>query len=348
VKAAVLHGRNDLRVETISDPQPGSADVVVDVAACGICGSDLPRFAGTGIYHYPIICGHETGGTVSAVGPGVAANLRGQRVSVIPLIPCGTCRYCQARMPFHCAKYDFIGSRRDGGFAERLLVPASNVVGVPPSLTDAAMAMTEPAAVACHCVRAAQVSTGDVVLVFGGGAIGNFIAQWAKLAGAGRVILADLRPRSLAIAAQCGLETCDAGADPVGVIRQLTDGRGADVVVEAAGAAAATTAAFDAVRRKGTVALIGRINGDYLLPAATLTNILRKEIAIQGVWGFDHWRQPHNDWRLACDALAAGRLVVEPLITHRFSLSEIGRAIQMMTSGREFYCKVLVMPQEEA
>ena len=90
--------------------------------------------------------------------------------------------------------------------------------------------------------------------------------------------------------------------------------------------------------------LIGRIDRDYLMPGATLTKILRKEIRIQGVWGFDHWRFPGNDWQLACDALVDGKLIVQPLITHRFALAKMVEAVAMMTSGNEYYCKVLVIP----
>ena len=343
MKAAVLHAIGDLRVEDVPIKPPGPGEVAVRVTACGICGSDLQRFHETGAYHYPMICGHEFAGAIAATG--VRHLDPGQQVSVIPLIPCGKCRYCLARMPFHCENYDFIGSRRDGGFAEKVLVAAANVVPISSAVSAEAVALTEPAAVGCHCARSADIRPGDTVLVFGAGAIGIFVAQWARIMGAAHVLVADVRRKAVAVAESCGLQGVDVSTtSALEVVSEVTHGLGADVVVEAAGAANATTASFDCVRRRGTVVLIGRIDGEYLMPGPTLTSILRKEIRVQGVWGFDHWRFPHNDWQLACDALADGRLLSWPLITHRFALSEMVEAVEMMTTGNEYYCKVLIIP----
>ena len=345
MKAAVLHRPGDIRVQEIDIGSLGSDEAFVRVRACGICGSDLPRIREGGAYHYPIICGHEFGGTVMETGDEVSNLSPGQQVSVIPLIPCGKCKPCVARMPFHCTKYDFLGSRSHGGFAEQVKAPGSNVVPVDNSVPGEAVAMAEPVAVACHCIRSANVNPGDTVLVFGAGAIGIFISQWAKISGAGRVIVADIRSDAIGIAEKCGLEAIDVSKTPAWeLIKEVTGELGADVVVEAAGAAASMKAAFECVRRRGTVALIGRLGRDFLMEEATLTNILRKEVRVQGVWGFDHWCFPHNDWEVACQAISTGEIIVEPLVTHRYPLLRINEAFEMMISGKEYYCKVLVIP----
>ena len=343
MRAVVLHGPGDLRVQEVPAKACGAGQVLVRVRACGICGSDLPRVAGVGVRRYPLVCGHEFGGTVEEVGEDVTGVKPGQKVSVVPLLPCGRCAFCLARMPFHCSSYDFLGSRSDGGFAEYALAPATNVIPMPDATPDECLAMVEPAAVGCHCVRMAEVGVGSAVLVFGAGPIGIMAAQWARTAGASRVLIADIRPEALDVARRCGLTGIRAD-EALDALAEATGGIGADVVIEAAGAAQATTAAIACVRRRGTVALLGRMEADYLVPAATLESVLRKEVRLQGVWGFDHWHFPHSDWALACEALAEDRIAATPLVTHRVALERVAEAIEMMQSRSEYYCKVLVLP----
>jgi L-iditol 2-dehydrogenase len=345
MKAAVLHGPDDLRLQDAPAPavEPGRA--IVRVRACGICGSDLPRILKTGMYRHPAIPGHEFMGEVVEWDQRVEDLKAGVRVAAIPLIPCGRCRWCEARMPFHCERYDFLGSRSDGGLAEFASVPVENLVRVSDAVSDEAAALMEPLAVACHCARSVGVRAGQAVVVFGAGAIGNFIAQWARALGADPVLIVDVRAEALEVARRCGLCGIDARAENVADrVARETGGLGADAVIEAAGAAAATTQAFECVRRRGTIGLIGRIDADYLMPAATLTGLLRKEIRVQGVWGFDHWAEPENDWQAAARALDAGSIQTAPLVTHRYALEKIHDALAMMTLGKEYYCKVMVLP----
>jgi len=348
VLAARLHAPNNLRLDEIPIPSTGLNQVLIRVSHSGICGSDLPRIFEQGTYHFPTIPGHEFAGEIAQVGGNGKADggLReGLRVAVIPLIPCGMCRWCTQRLPFHCEHYDFLGSRSDGGFAEFALVPHENVMPVPDSLPMDAAAMAEPIAVACHCVRSADIKPGDVVVVFGAGAIGNFSAQWARHFGASAVYVVDIRSEALKRVEAVGLIGIDGfKEDAVKRFESETKGIGADVVIEASGSPKGLFQAIDCVRRRGALALIGRIDRDCTIPGNSLTSILRKEIAIRGIWGFNHWQFPHNDWELALRALAEARIIVEPLITHRFPLKEIHRALEMMRSGKEYYCKVLIEP----
>ena len=130
MKAAVLHAPGDLRVEAAPDPVADTGRVVLRVGACGICGSDLPRIFKTGTYRFPTIPGHEFYGEVVAVGEDCGRIEPGMWGAVSPLIPCGDCYYCRSQMAFHCERYDFLGSRSDGGFAERVSAPADNLIRV--------------------------------------------------------------------------------------------------------------------------------------------------------------------------------------------------------------------------
>ncbi|MCX6992846.1 MAG: alcohol dehydrogenase catalytic domain-containing protein, partial [Kiritimatiellaeota bacterium] len=238
MKALVLHGIGDLRFEAAwPDPVVPEGWACVRVGASGICGSDLPRLMQHGAYKHPLIPGHEFAGTV--VEPGLTALPKGRKVAILPQIPCGQCAGCRVG-PFHCTNYDFIGSRRDGGFAEYCAVPASNLFPLPDGLPLEAGAFIEPLAVTLHVVRRANLAAGSRVLVLGGGAIGILTAQWARILGGREVVLADIRDESLAIAAECGIEK---------VFNPLSDAFKAQAafthIFEAAGATAALVTAIN-------------------------------------------------------------------------------------------------------
>lgn len=344
MKASVLHGVKDLRYEDFPDPQINDDQVLLKVGACGICGSDLPRYFSTGSYDMPKILGHEFMGQIVQCGANVKGYKPGDRAAAIPLMPCGKCTYCNIGMYFHCGQYSFLGSRAHGGWAELVAVPQKNLVLLEDSVSDVAGAMFEPIAVAEHCIKQVQVHPGERVVVFGAGAIGIFIAQWAKVAGAGKVWIVDIRPTALDIAAKCGLtDGLDASKiDVVKHVEEATCGIGADVAIEAAGAQASTIASFKIARKRGRVALIGRMVNDLILSPPDLEAILRRELTIKGCWGFEAIDFPRNDWAIAAEALAQGKIIAEPLITHTYPLSKTLDAVEMMGAKKEYFCKVIL------
>ena len=167
MKAAVLRGVDDLRIEDYDIPAIGDDDVLVKVTAAGICGSDIPRVLTTGTYHFPTIPGHEFGGIVVETGKNADKNLLNKRVSVIPLIPCRTCPQCEVGNFAQCSNYEYLGSRNDGGFAEYCLVPKENLVVLPDNVTEDGAALLEPITVAQHVVLNNGVNFGDNVAVYG-------------------------------------------------------------------------------------------------------------------------------------------------------------------------------------
>lgn len=330
MKALVLHNPQDLVFET-QWPMPSNPSnwPLLKVHASGICGSDLPRIMKTGSYHHPIILGHEFSGTVADSGD---SQLQiGEQAAVIPIIPCGQCSGCEIG-PFHCTQYDFIGSRRDGGFAEYCAVPPTNLFSLPPNIQPDEGAFIEPLAVTLHALRRYSLSESSRTLVFGGGAIGILCAQWAKILGSSEVILADIRDEALYIAQACGVNhVVNPRSEEFKTLGEF------DHIIEAAGA---TKALFDSItlaRSRGTLTLIGREIKDILLPLDLFELILRKELDIKGSWGFDL----HQDREFINKTLSEGKLILSPMITHQIDLSEGTKIIPEMWKKSFYFCKVM-------
>jgi L-iditol 2-dehydrogenase len=345
MKAAVLHAPGDLRCEEVQIPEIGDNDVLVKVHACGICGSDLPRVLTAGTYHFPTIPGHEFGGVVVQAGRNAEKSLIGRMVGVIPLIPCRACKMCEVGEFALCEHYDFLGSRSDGGFAEYVKVPAANVIPVPDEVEKDSVAMLEPISVALHVVQNCGVQYGDSVAVYGLGAIGMFIAQWAKIYGAEHVFAIDVDPGKVEIAKKIGLDDAlPAGPETENIIREKTNSHGCDIAFEASGAAPAFSQAVQVLRTAGKMGLVGRPVRDLPIQPVTFEKILRSQLTIKGTWSFQFQRFPHNAWKQSLKALQSGKMLTAPLITHRVPIEKTFEAIQMMAGKKEFVHKILVKP----
>lgn len=346
MKAAVLYAPGDLRIVEVEIPVPGPDDVLVKLSACGICGSDIPRVLTQGTYHFPTIPGHEFSGTVVDIGINVDKSFMGQRVSVIPLIPCRKCKFCELGMFAQCEKYGFLGSRDDGGFAEYIKVPATNIVHVPEEVNDEAAAMLEPICVALHVIQNNGVSYGDNVAVFGLGAVGNFIAQWAKAFGAKHVFAIDVIPEKIKIAKDVGLVDSMLGGESEieSLIMEKTIGKGIDVAIEAAGSTAVFSQAIKLLRTEGKFGLVGRPVGGMTIEDKIYEKILRGQILIRGTWSFEFTKFPHHAWMTSIDAIKRKDIIIEPLITHRFPIDKTFEAIKMMDDRKEFINKILIKP----
>lgn len=188
MKAYVLEGINQLEYKEIDKPVLKSGEVLVEVQAAGICGSDIPRIFTTGTYHFPTIPGHEFAGKVEKAFDESGAAWIGKRVGVFPLIPCQKCASCQEKSYEMCSNYNYLGSRCDGGFAEYVAVPVWNLIELPENVSYQAAAMLEPAAVALHAVRRLDLTKVNTVVLFGLGTIGIIITQWLRIFGVKTVI----------------------------------------------------------------------------------------------------------------------------------------------------------------
>lgn len=348
MRALVLHGIGDLRLEEVPTPVPAAGEVLIRVVACGVCGSDIPRIFEKGAYRFPVICGHELAGLVAGCGAGVDDLEEGDRVTVFPLIWCGRCAPCERGQYAQCLHYDYLGSRSDGGFAEFAVAPRKNVLKVPGGVPLEVASMTEPAAVALHALRrAGGVAVGESVVIFGAGPIGMMVAQWAEISGAGKVILFDVAPDRCTLARQLGLRYCfnPRETQPGEVLADLTGGMGADVAVEAAGVPASLTACLEAVGMGGRVVLLGNPAAEAPLSAAVLSGAMRREITISGSWNSVYSAQGNrDDWQVTLQSIAAGALMLAPLISHRIPLARAIETLNAVHQKQGTFLKVIIQP----
>lgn len=340
MKALVLQEPGHLRYMEVADPEPPAPDwVLVRVAAAGVCGSDIPRVFDDKAYHYPIILGHEFSAVVEQ-SP-VAAFRAGDRVAVFPLIPCGTCPSCRAGHPAQCDTYDYLGSRRDGAFAEFVYAPPASLYPIPDYVDTYHAAFTEPAAVALHGVNKLTVRPGTVAVVYGAGPVGNLVAQWLRLRGSRTVYCVDVDERKLSLAQTMGFRPVHAQReDPVERLHRETGGSGTDVAVEAVGLPGTFRQALRSVSKRGQVLFMGNIHGDFQLPEAEFSAILRRELTIFGTWNSDVFPPFRNDWTVVLDHLDRD-IHVEALISHVAPLSDGEALFQIIHERHEPVIKAL-------
>jgi L-iditol 2-dehydrogenase len=350
MNAFVLHAVGDMRYEQVPRPRPGSGQVLIRIAFCGICGSDIPRVFVKGTYHFPTIIGHEFSGIIEACGPGVERFLPGDRVAVFPLLWCGRCPACEQGRYVQCLAYDYLGSRSNGALAEFVTAPEQNLVRVPGGVSLAEAAMTEPAAVALHALRRAGGSQlGDSVAIFGAGPIGMMAAQWARAMGAAQVMLFDIVPEKLNLARQMGFSLAfnSRENDPVETVRSVSGREGAHICIEAAGVPQTFNQAAAAAGRGGRVVILGNPAAEVTLPATLISQLMRREVTLSGTWNSDYSAAGNDDdWQTVLAAMVAKIVDFAPLITHRVALADALDALWMIKERREFFSKVLVKPNE--
>jgi len=353
MNALVLHGIGDLRYQQQATPEPKAGEARVRIGYCGVCGSDIPRCFVKGTYHFPTTPGHEFAGTIDALGEGGGGGdfSVGDPVAVFPLLWCGKCDACQRKAYAQCSDYDYLGSRSDGGFADYVIAPLRNLIAVPQGVSLRAAAMTEPAAVARHAVqRAGEILPGASVAIFGAGPIGLMVAQWARAAG-GDVLLCDIVPEKLDQARTLGFNKVfnSLTGNPVAWIEEQTAGEGAAVCIEAAGVPITMIEACKAVARAGSLVLMGNPSGDVTLPAALISQLMRREVSLHGTWNsFYDPAAASDDWRESLAAMADGRLQAERLVTHDVPLSQGIGALEMMREQSAFFSKVMLRPDSAA
>ena len=206
MKAAVVVANEDVRYQEVEEPQVGPGLVKVKVKASGICGSDIPRVLHNGVHFYPIVLGHEFSGDVVEVGEGVTKVKVGERVTAAPLLPCMKCDDCQNGNFSLCKHYSFIGSRQQGSNADYVVLPEQNAVPFDPSISYEQGAMFEPSTVALHGLFQNDYQGGQYVAVLGGGTIGMFTMQWAKIFGSKKVVVFDISEERLELAKRLGAD----------------------------------------------------------------------------------------------------------------------------------------------
>ncbi len=350
MRAAVYRGVNDVRVETVPVPEIGAGELLIQVASCGICGTDLKKIH-TGSHSAPRIFGHETAGVVAAVGAGVTKFKVGDRVMVFHHIPCGECYYCRKRTFAQCPVYKKVGvtagfEPSGGGFAGYVrvmdwIVRDGGVVAIPDGVPYEQAAFVEPVNTCLKGVKMLNLQPDETVLVIGQGPIGILLATLAARTGA-TVYTSDLFPERHAIAATYGLShpINPATEDVAKVMKQATDGRGADAVLLAVGVDALIRTAMEAVRPGGKVQLFAQTqHGETLFDPAA---VCMDEKTLLGSYSSSVTIQDEGA-QLVFDGYSNG-LDLTRLISHRYSLEEAVEAIELASHPTATSMKIMIEP----
>ena len=340
MRATVLHAPGDIRLQTVADPEPRPGHAIVRVEAVGVCGSDLPRMLVKGAHKMPLVCGHEFSGSIESMAEDIADFTVGERVAVTPMLPCGVCAQCRQGAFSRCVDYDYFGSRRDGAYAEKVLVPASSMLKAPQNLDPRAIAMADPAAIARYAIgKGGGIATGQVGGVIGCGAIGLFAIQWMRLMGATEVIAMDVAPEKLELAKAAGATETILSGKP-----ERTAPR-CDLVVEAAGHPSAVNQAITMCMPGGNVVAIGIPVEDVTLRNATFQHLLRKEISLRGAWNSFSAPFPGSQWQATLDSLASGDLKWAFMISHELPLEDLPEIFAKLRNDPSFrYSKIMFRP----
>ena len=346
MQAAVYRGVNDVRLESVPVPQIGPGEILVRVHSCGICGTDLKKIA-TGSHSAPRIFGHETAGTVAAIGQGVSNFKIGDRVVVFHHIPCGGCYYCRHKVFAQCPTYKKVGATAGyeasgGGFSEYVRVMdwivQKGVVRIPDGVSFEQASFIEPVNTCMKGIETLRLTAGETVLVIGQGPIGIILAVLARRQGA-RVITSDLFPQRLTISRTFGLEeNIDAStSDTVKTVKEMTEGRGADAVILAVAVNGLIRPAMDATRPGGRILLFAQTqHGEATIdPAAVCVD----EKSLLGSYSASVDLQEES-----ARFVLSQEMDLEALISHRFPLSESIEALQLAAHPKPDSMKIVIQP----
>ena len=328
MKAARLHGIGEkLRIDNVEVPQVGSNDVIVDIKASGICHSDINYRDGVSpVGKLPIILGHEIAGLISKTGERVKGVEEGDRVCVHYVRSCGNCSFCRTNRENFCEQYQMIGKDVDGGFAEYIKVPASNILKLPSTIPfEEGCILGCAVSTAYHALRRGRVRAGDTVVIYGVGGLGAQAIPLAKIFKAAKIIAVDISDEKLNLAKRLGADEVVNAAteDPAQRIEETTEGKLADLVLDFVGAAKVIEKEIHCVGKGGRMVLVGIGKDD--LRVSPYKTIIGKEMELIGV--NDHLR---SELAQLIDLVGSGGMDLSTSITHRVHLDEVNTGFKIL------------------
>ena len=336
MKAWVLHGVNDFKYEEVDKPIVSEDEVLVEVKAVGICGSDIPRVYKDGAHNMPLIIGHEFAGQVVTTG---------KRVGVFPLIPCRQCTPCKNKQYEMCRNYSYLGSRRDGAFAEYVSVPKWNLIDLPENVSFEEAAMLEPMAVAVHAMRRVLPRKQDTVVVCGLGTIGMLLVMFLIDAGIKKLLVIGNKDFQRQTVLKLGLseeQYCDSKKVDVNKwVMEQTKGNGTDIFFECVGKNETYSQAVNITAPAGKICLVGNPYSDMELDKGTYWKILRNQLTVVGTWNSSFTHDVSDDWHYVLNRLGQRMISPSQLISHRYSLEDIVQGFQIMRDKMEDYIKIM-------
>ena len=335
--AAVCHKPLDLTIERVDKPTPGPGQVVVKVKATGVCGSDVDGYRGTHPWiGHPIILGHECSGLVDTLGPKVSKFKRGDRVAVEPFFVCGQCPACLKGKYNQCKDIKIIGHQVPGSFAEYVLIDERFLHHLADNVSFEVGALAEPISGSLHGVGRCNLKIGDFVVILGCGTIGYFLMQHALNSGA-RVLVSEpvakKRKTALAVGAHYALDPRNGSL--VDTVMELTDGVGADCVIEAVGSVETIRLTTALCKKGGTILLMGWTGNET--DPFDCTTLTLDEMTVLGTMGFA-W-----DFPVTLDLLSRGKIDAERIITHRFRLEQCAEALETLHEKRGGVWKAVIV-----
>ena len=345
MKALLLEEYRKLTITDMPQPKVGEHDVLVQIKACGICGSDIHGFDGSsGRRVPPLIMGHEAAGVVAEIGSAVTKTKEGDRVTFDSMVSCGQCFYCQRSEMNLCDNRRVLGVscedyRQHGCFAEYAVVPEHIIYPMPDNLPFEHAAMIEPVSVAVHAAKRTPISKGDTAAVIGVGMIGLLVVQALKAAGCSKVIAVDLADEKLKLAQELGADLCinPKTHDTVKSIQEATEGRGADVTMEVVGATPTVKSAIESTRKGGHVTLVGNLAPEVDFP---LQSVVTRELTIYGSCA------SNGEYPECIDLLARGIIQVDPLISAKDTLEKGAEWFERLYTAESGLMKVILQPDK--
>lgn len=334
MKAAFYEAPYTVGVREAPRPEPGAHEVVVRVAACGICGTDQHIYQGDFFPTYPLIGGHELAGEVVRIGSEVDTVREGERVAVDPSIFCGYCYFCQRAQGNHCLNWQAIGVTRNGGFAEYVVAPKANIYPIGEMPFEQA-AFIEPISCVVYGLRRIKIPLGANVLIFGAGSIGLLMMQLVRHGGASQVVSVDLKGDKLALARRLGAhQTVQAGERLHDELRELSP-LGFDVVIDCTGVPSAVEQMFMHVRSEGKVLMFGVNPTDATIQLSPY-DVYHKDLEIYGSFALRY------TFHQAIALMRSGAVEVEPLLSDRLPIDRFADALALAGSGEAL--KVQIQP----
>jgi len=339
VKAAIWYGGEDVRVEEVPEPDAGAKDVLVQVKAVGICGSDLHAFEGISKRRVPpLLMGHEIAGEIADVGKDVERLQKKDRVVIYPVLSCGECEQCSSGNENICRNIRFMGLHVPGGFAEYIAVPADKCYNMPSALTFERACLTEPLSVAVHVVNNVPIRANDTVLVVGAGVIGSMITQVVRLRSLGQIIVTDVLNSRLDLARKLGADTTinSRERNVAEEVPKLTGGGGVDVSIEAVGIQSTVQQAQASVRKGGTIVGVGLLERNVEID---MMNLVSGELRMHGSYLYSDY-----DFRSSISLIARDRVNLQPYLTCILPLEDAQKGFKEMATNKENVLKVILKP----
>ncbi|KPL11883.1 zinc-binding alcohol dehydrogenase [candidate division BRC1 bacterium SM23_51] len=343
MKALVLKKYGEFMYEEVPDPEIGDSDVLIEVKACGICGSDVHGMDGsTGRRQPPIIMGHEASGVIAEVSSSVAGWNKGDRVTFDSTVYCGECWFCRRGEINLCDNRRVLGVscedyRRHGAFADYVAVPQRILYRLPDGVSFEQAAIVEPLSVATHAVERTPILSNDTAVVVGVGMIGLLVVQVLRAAGCGTIVGVDIEPEKLELARKLGADValdatdCDVAKE----VLELTAARGADIAVEAVGVSAAIKTAVGCLRKGATLTLVGNLSPEVELP---LQSVVTREITLNGSCA------SRGEFPMCLDLIAKGQVNVDALVSAVAPLSKGASWFDRLYKKEKGLMKVILKP----